>query len=224
MEDPIPEWQSRPRPVTIDIPKRCSQPAVPGAPSFLTSLPPELRNHVYTWLFIRDEPIVYTGVRSVILKLHDFPGFELDSDEENDSEGEIPTEEEITRFGESPNDVGPALGVLLTCAQIYQEAVGILYNSNTFLVSANLHKHDAVMHQISDAAEFLRIVGSQLNLVTKVMVTVTTLTTWKMVKIRLIYFPSSVYCGHGPRRGIRSRSRARVETSILVCIRTPVLG
>jgi hypothetical protein len=59
--------------------------------------------------------------------------------------------------------------MLLTCTQIYHEAVGILYQSHTFLISANLHKHNAVMGQISDAAQFMHIIGSHSNLLTKVM-------------------------------------------------------
>jgi hypothetical protein len=74
---------------------------VPESPSFLTSLPPELRNHIYSWLFIRDGQSS-TPVRvSNYSKVHDF----IEYDSEND-DGGGPTEEEIIQFGESPNRIG----------------------------------------------------------------------------------------------------------------------
>jgi hypothetical protein len=42
----------------IQILKACPAPADPSAPSFLTTLPPEIRNTVYEVLLKRDEPVL----------------------------------------------------------------------------------------------------------------------------------------------------------------------
>jgi hypothetical protein len=42
----------------IRIPKTDSNPAEPNSPSFLATLPPELRNRVYEVLFRRNEPVL----------------------------------------------------------------------------------------------------------------------------------------------------------------------
>jgi hypothetical protein len=42
----------------MQIPKTVSSPADPDEPSLLTTLPPEIRNIVYEYLFQRDEPIL----------------------------------------------------------------------------------------------------------------------------------------------------------------------
>jgi hypothetical protein len=138
---------------------------VPESPSFLTSLPPELRNHIYSWLFIRDgqssTPVrVSSTRRSTTLS--------------NMTQRTMMAEARLRKRSSSLENLPTASAyipnILLTCAQVYHESVGILYHSNTFLISANLHKHNTGMGQISDAATFLHILGSQLSLLTKVMV------------------------------------------------------
>lgn len=42
----------------IQIPKTMSSPADPNAPSFLTNLPPDIRNAVYEVIFKRDRPLL----------------------------------------------------------------------------------------------------------------------------------------------------------------------
>jgi hypothetical protein len=42
----------------MEIPKTTSGPARPDEPSFLTTLPSEIRNRIYEFLFERDEPVL----------------------------------------------------------------------------------------------------------------------------------------------------------------------
>jgi hypothetical protein len=159
----------RARPVNIDIRNNASQSIDPNEPSFLTTLPAELRNEVYKWLFHRDEPIIYTG-SWIQQREPEFVERYLDSDDEDDSNSteDKPTHEELALLRKPPHDIGPVVGVLRTCRQVYHEAVGVLYSSNSFTISADLHRHNSTMKQIYRAAQFIDWLGSQTALLKKV--------------------------------------------------------
>jgi hypothetical protein len=131
-------WSEEP-PATVDIRRTHSEPINPGQPSFLTTLPAELRNEVYKWLFHRDEPIIYTGSRS----WRD-PYFYRDYDHEEImaphelKEMEEEKKKEKERLSTAPHDMGPSIAILRVCRQVYHEAVGVLYSNNTFLISCYL--------------------------------------------------------------------------------------
>jgi hypothetical protein len=148
MESTIPVRHEgyRPRPASIVITKGVSQPATEG-PSFLTVLPAELRNEVYGSLLKRDEPIIYIGSRTA-----DEPDFVSGlSDSEDDQDASELTEEETAILCAPTHDVGPSVALLLTCRQVYHEAVGILYGANDFLISSNLTTHNTYMDQFKTA-------------------------------------------------------------------------
>ncbi|KAF1942415.1 hypothetical protein EJ02DRAFT_454281 [Clathrospora elynae] len=65
MTDSIPKRGSKEMLATtiIAVAIQTSQPIDSNAPSFLTTIPPEIRNEIYMLLFQRDEPIIYTGPR-----------------------------------------------------------------------------------------------------------------------------------------------------------------
>jgi hypothetical protein len=76
-----------------------------SALSVLTTLPPEIRNRIYEFLFIRNEPVdITTG----------YPELMVDHGK-------------VTRLS-----LACTVALLRTCRQIYHEAVGLLYSQNRF--------------------------------------------------------------------------------------------
>jgi hypothetical protein len=160
------------------LPKGVSQPADQDCPSLLTTLPPEIRNEVYRWLLVREEPIIYDGCRS---DREREPSFDRDYQfdryydyDEMESSREL-SQEELTILRQPSHDIGSCVPLLRSCRQIYFEAVGILYSANSFLISANPYQHNEQMTQISTAAEFLMSLGSQLDLLKKLVIDITPL-------------------------------------------------
>jgi hypothetical protein len=160
------------------IPKGVSQPADQDCPSLLTTLPPEIRNEVYRWLLVREEPIIYDGCRS---DREREPSFDRDYQfdryydyDEMESSREL-SQEELTILRQPSHDIGSCVPLLRSCRQIYFEAVGILYSANSFLISANPYQHNEQMTQIFTAAEFLMSLGSQLYLLKKLVIDITPL-------------------------------------------------
>jgi hypothetical protein len=82
-----------------------SSPTNPDAPSFLTTLPPEIRNWIYELLFIHDDPLRVTAVH----RWTHYMDMSL-------------VREEVAR----------AMALLRSCRQVYHEAVRIIYSRNHF--------------------------------------------------------------------------------------------
>ncbi|KAH6240301.1 hypothetical protein HBI15_023560 [Parastagonospora nodorum] len=116
---------------------RLSCPETNDRPSFLTTLPAELRNNVYIWLFARDDPTIYTGPGRRDREPDFFSKF-------NDNYDEMPsfTPEEGVCLRRPSHDLGPSVAMLRTCRQIFHEAVGVLYSGNKIIVSVNLNNHN----------------------------------------------------------------------------------
>ena len=108
-------------------------------PYFLTSLPAEIRNEIYGWLFERNDPIIYIG-HGGACEL-DFVRSISDDDEETPQY----TEAELVVLSQPSHDIGPGSAMLRTCLQIYREAVGILYSVNAFLISSSLVLHTTAL-------------------------------------------------------------------------------
>jgi hypothetical protein len=66
------------------------------------------------------------------------------------------------------HDIAPGINMLRTCRQVYHEAVGILYSSNSFTISMDLHRHNRTMQQLDTAADFVHRLGSQAALLKNV--------------------------------------------------------
>jgi len=148
-----------PTPILIKIRDDLSCPAMVIEPSFLTSLPAEIRNEIYGWLFKRNDPIIYIGHGGAC---------ELDfvrSISDDDEETLQYTEAELVVLSQPSHDIGPASAMLRTCLQIYREAVGILYSANVFHISSSLTHHNTDMDQFTIAEKFLDGLGSQLYLI-----------------------------------------------------------
>ncbi|KAH4935443.1 hypothetical protein HBI25_004650 [Parastagonospora nodorum] len=148
-------YQSPPK--TVKVLKASSCPETNDRPSFLTTLPAELRNNVYIWLFARDDPTIYTGPGRRDREPDFFSKF-------NDNYDEMPsfTPEEGVCLRRPSHDLGPSVAMLRTCRQIFHEAVGVLYSGNKIIVSVNLNNHNLFMRQFDDAREFLYSIGMQV--------------------------------------------------------------
>jgi len=142
------------KPTVIEIPKTTSAAADPRAPSILTTLPPETRNRIYEYVFKRDEP--------VLLREDSAPAEELrhglfDNLMYRASEQGGENED----FG---HDLSGYVGLLLSCRQVYHEAVGILYGQNTFLFSQFLQ------NQTRSICTWLASIGSHYRLLSRVYI------------------------------------------------------
>ena len=130
-----------------------------------------MRNEVYKWLLERDHPIIYTGN----WKRDRGDEFPEDFLSENEGDDEEPTAKENDQFRRPPHAIGPCVAMLRTCRQIYHEAVGVLYRSNTILVSAEPQRHKKTMSQIKTAERLMHLLGSQLVLVRDIAIDVSPL-------------------------------------------------
>jgi hypothetical protein len=78
------------------------------------------------------------------------------------------SQEEKAMMLSPSHDVVPGINMLRTCRQVYHEAVGILYSSNSFTISVDLHRHNRTMQQLDTAANFVHRLGSQAALLKNV--------------------------------------------------------
>ncbi|KAF2820401.1 hypothetical protein CC86DRAFT_374560 [Ophiobolus disseminans] len=169
----------------IPIPKTMSSPADPDGPSFLTNLPPEMRNAVYEILFKRDGTVL----------IHNADIYYANSPNRSTFErGEKYRAERLDRFDElfDENTGGAVefahcfesvLNLFLTCRQIYHESIGILYGENVFVFSRAQYPRgmDAVDWEVDNlkahpylplnfAPKWFSGIGSHLSLLTKVSI------------------------------------------------------
>jgi hypothetical protein len=140
----------------IEIPKTMSGAADPHAPSILTTLPAEIRNQIYGHLFKRDGPVLLHDGRACLWELRQ----KLVSIA-NDSAG---TAEQHIKEEDFRHCLNGCTGILLSCRQVYHEAVGILYGDNTFLFSR------ALRNQLASACTWLTSIGSHYQLLSRVRI------------------------------------------------------
>lgn len=119
-----------------EIPKTASEPTNPDAPSFLTHLPPEMRNAIYEVLFKRDKPVL----------VHNASVYHTDEPEQENSRDVSEFTERMHHFDEVYEaEIGGdaefryefhlALPFFRSCRQIYHESAGVFYGSNKFVIS-----------------------------------------------------------------------------------------
>ena len=133
----------------IDIPKTKSAAADPSARSFLTTLPPEIRNPIYEYVFKRDEPVL---PRDDHVFLENFR-----------YESSIDCRQRIVDKG-FRHGLSGCVGLLLSCRQVYHEAVGILYGQNHFMFS------HCPKQQITSTCKWLVSIGSNYELLSRVSI------------------------------------------------------
>jgi hypothetical protein len=156
----------------IQIPKSVSSPADALAPSLLTTLPPEIRNMVYEALYHQDVHVLLHDraayrkqvADSLITLNHAHCCDSTSSSTNSDVERHMHDEEFDHGYSKS-------ISLLQTCRQIYHEASGVLYGSNTFLFSRVLDQHSSDLYYQTDfATKWIEAVGSQISLVTRIHV------------------------------------------------------
>ncbi|KAI4706634.1 hypothetical protein J4E89_008701 [Alternaria sp. Ai002NY15] len=174
---------------------RTSSPADPSAVSLLITLPPELRNCIYEWLFERDDPVLLHNRDSFheagpSLKVYNgWPDPQKADDRRlqvyySSYEAEVGTDDVFR------HDFHQGLALLSSCRQIHDEASGILYGGNTFVFSRVLQLHHAdddsldTLHededyfQVNYAAQWLNTIGSQFCYLKDVIIDTDTMCGW----------------------------------------------
>jgi len=137
----------------IEIPKTTSGPADPRAPSILTTLPPEIRNRIYEYLFKRDGPIVLDDGQAHVELWARGHGIHYTH---GGVEQQV-RDEDLCDVFEGCTDL------LLSCRQVYHEAVGVLYGENTFFFSQFLER------QMHFTWTWLSRIGTHYQLLSRVI-------------------------------------------------------
>ncbi|KAF1349450.1 hypothetical protein EJ07DRAFT_139832, partial [Lizonia empirigonia] len=172
----------------LEIPKTMSHPADTRAHSFLTTFPPKIRNTVYEVLFRRYEPVL----------LHDFKAYypmrPLRFDDGDHLDYNPASEDDMAEIQIFRHHFGQSLSILRCCCQIHHESAAILYGKNTFVITRALQlRHvdngayyvswdqqyftgwDQKYSQLQYALRWLSEVGSQIQLLQKVVIDVDSL-------------------------------------------------
>lgn len=156
----------------------CLGPSFPrdtDAPSFLTTLPAELRLEIYEILFLRDKPVLIkprpswfhnTKFLDPSEVCSDVPSDEFQYDEwsevssvAQDDEDSCPSPEKLSR---TPSGVDSAFGLLGSCRQIYTESIATLYSKNTFILS--LTRSEFLTRRIDITVQWMLTLGSTISL------------------------------------------------------------
>jgi len=160
---------------------RTSSPTDPSAVSFLTKLPPEIRNYVYEILFKRGDRVL----------LHNADAFHEPYHEPLSSNRYLEDyyhwyEVEVGRDTEFRHDLHEGLALLSSCRQVHDEASGILYSGNTFVISRVQDRDDGgdehmagdeEYFQVNYACKWLEQIGSQFSRLKKVIIDTNTMCT-----------------------------------------------
>ncbi|KAI4644652.1 uncharacterized protein J4E79_011089 [Alternaria viburni] len=136
----------------IEIPKTTSGPADPHASSILTTLPPEIRNRIYEYLFKRDRPVIVDDGQAHVELWERSHGIHY-------THGSV---EQQVRDEDLCDVFAGCTDLLLSCRQVYHEAVGVLYGQNTFFFSRFLER------QMHFTCTWLSGIGSHYQLLSRV--------------------------------------------------------
>ena len=136
-------------PTVIEIPKTKSAAADPSARSFLTTLPPEIRNRIYEYVFKSDEPVLPRDGHVFLERFR--------------HEYSIDCGQRVVEKG-FRHGLSGCVGLLLSCRQVYHEAVGILYGQNHFMVSL------CPSQQANSTCKWLVSIGSNYELLSRVSI------------------------------------------------------
>ena len=202
----------------MEIPKGCSAPLDPSAPSFLT-LPAEVRNTINEYVFVLPRR---PGIRIHNSDFYyDRRPYEIRADDESFADDS--SEDDRVGYGSRKgrhvprsqknwqkrqdsewkeaqgfrHEASLGIGLLKSCRQMYHETVGILYANNTFLVTRVGQRCDREAirrcqasdrgdyHQINYAPIWLASLGSQMRLITKVVIDISTVCGWGCDQVEL---------------------------------------
>jgi hypothetical protein len=154
----IPHSVSMATATPVQIPRIISGPAEKNAPSFLMTLPPELRNRIYEELFQCDGDLLLEIAKPQRLYRDELNLFYKSS-----------------RPGHRRSI--PGVTLLQACRQVYHEAAGVLYSCKTVRLPAIpvaarflTVVRSSTESQYRDAPTWLTSFGSQLSLVRKIVI------------------------------------------------------
>ncbi|KAF1851533.1 uncharacterized protein K460DRAFT_298660 [Cucurbitaria berberidis CBS 394.84] len=166
----------------MQIPKTMSSLADPAAPSFLTTLPPEIRNGIYEILFKREEPVLLHNAEAYHVIEPPREHYPLDTLFQDAMDEYHETfETEIGGDVDFKHNFHEGLSMLRSCRQVYHEAAGIFYGENTFIFSRVLNRHDCADHETHDVFDYhplsystrwLSSIGSQIIFLRKAIIDV----------------------------------------------------
>ncbi|KAI8933697.1 hypothetical protein NX059_009415 [Plenodomus lindquistii] len=162
------------------IQKTLSAPADPGEPSFLTTLPAEIRNMIYEIMFKRDgHVLLHNSAAYHDKKPHRHPTTSQ-ADHENDLEAFYRNyEQDICNAREFRHGFHHHVAVLLACRQVYHEAVGVLYGQNFFMFARahrSCNRNFSYSYLSSSYADaWLSGLGSQAELLRGVVIDMDTM-------------------------------------------------
>ncbi|KAH7086589.1 hypothetical protein FB567DRAFT_593518 [Paraphoma chrysanthemicola] len=163
---------TRSRALAMPIAAGCSAPVNASESSFLTTIPPELRNAIYLAAFAREG---YVEIVSA-LELKKQPAWEVEDVSGHNSYHE---ENEVNEVQQSLEDTMKApcayhevfpVALLRSCRQVYREAVGVLYGRNSFLIRGPSHRHNPADHHLNTTVAWIRSLGSLIPLINHVTI------------------------------------------------------
>ena len=167
----------------MQMPKAASSPVDPEKASFLTKLPAEMRNIIYELLFKKDEPVLLHNTKAFHPKEPTQLEWPHAEDYSRHKRIYFETYEEDAGLDEEfSHNFCDGINLLLTCRQLHNEASGVLYSQNTFIISRVLGRHDFTDRygplQYDNleyfppmyAARWLSSLGSQVGLLHKVII------------------------------------------------------
>jgi len=138
-------------PTVIEIPKTKSAAADPSARSFLTTIPPEIRNRIYEYLLKSDEPVLLRDDHASLGRFR--------------HESSIVCGQRVVERG-FRHGLSGCVGLLLSCRQVYHEAAGIFYGQNHFMFS------QCPRQQANSTCKWLVSIGSNYELLSRVSINV----------------------------------------------------
>jgi hypothetical protein len=151
------------------IRKGTSQPQDTNEPSFLTTLPPEIRNAIYECLYLHTGPVN-------IVDAHEYtkPSTAVQDDDDDHFDNHDADDDGYGNLDErvKAHDSHIPVSFLRTCRQIYGESSGKLYGANNFIISVATHRHNGGFRQARTAVRWLKGLGSQSQLLSKVSIDV----------------------------------------------------
>ncbi|KAJ8113272.1 hypothetical protein OPT61_g4569 [Boeremia exigua] len=161
------------------IPETVAGPANPSEPSFVTTLPAEIRLAIYEILFKSEKMIMLHNVDAYFPI---YPGNQRLDDDTTPSTRNTTYDDNVAECLQNArhftSGLGDRLPLLLSCRQIYHECVKVLYGSNMFIITRAQDRHDKKdpelqyysdigwndnYNQIIYAPIWLSAIGSQIN-------------------------------------------------------------
>lgn len=151
--------------IAAPIRKGPSVPQDSSTPSFLTILPPEIRNAIYEYAFVLHDELVIIDAYEYTRQ----PVWEEEFDD-LDSEEDSADVERIQEHAFAVRDVRLPMSLLRTCRQVYHEAASILYGRQKIRITVAPHRHNGSFRQLRTAVRWLQSIGSQYKLLTRLVI------------------------------------------------------